>query len=146
MSYIQMANTVTILGTKYSIDEVSGTTEPRMEDSFGCCDYGSKEILLNNQYDNEEGNTKSYDKFKRTTLRHEITHAFCNEGGNFGNEMLNNEIVTDWVAHISPKLFIAFLKAGALDPDTLEEIGEIITNDYDDDFVFINQSSKKISN
>lgn len=135
------ANNVNILGTNYSIKIMNGDSNEALGDNIGICEGYSKELILNSKFDNDKRCVANFNDLKKKVLRHEMIHAFTFESGMEQHDELDNELVVDWIAHQSPKMFISFLEAGAFNKDTLLAISDIINNKYDDDYNFKNQNN-----
>lgn len=116
---------IAILGTRYTIRKKAFHDEPLFGERNidGYCDGHLKEIVYcdmtsNPAFSNEsEKYCKSCEK---TTLRHEIIHAFLNESGlmesssKFEHGWSQNEEMIDWLALQCPKIFKVFHKLGIL--------------------------------
>ena len=115
---------IDILGTKYDVKYVNQGTDDMIDNGLaGYCDHSMKKIVLlrlktSPAYANvsDEGRANE----EKSTLRHEILHAFFNESGlqantcQFEQGWATNEEMVDWFAVQSPKIFTAFQKAGAI--------------------------------
>lgn len=116
---------VNILGTDYSIerknycdDEAFGERE-----IDGYCDGFLKRIVICNicTYPGYEKETPDkHIAIEKSTLRHELIHAFYNESGlmhSTGTPSVGwsqNEEMVDWIAIQSPKIFKVFQKLDIL--------------------------------
>lgn len=107
---------VDILGTEYTIQELTTAEDAYLNDCDGYCDKTSKRIVLK-----KEDETNQLDNFKvyqNKCLRHEIIHAFLFESGlheNFKHdEWGHDETMIDWVAAQFPKILIAFKECDCL--------------------------------
>lgn len=117
--------TVNVLGTEYTItvkkydeDEAFGR---RTIDGY--CDSGTKDIVVCDMttykgWEHEPEETAI--AAQKETIRHEIVHAFLDESG-LGDSSLNldsawakNEEMVDWIAIQGPKIYKAWMEAGAL--------------------------------
>ena len=119
-----MKKSVSVLGTKYSIKRRNfGKDAILKESSFvGYCNSVLKEIVVADastlpSADNMSANEKLI--FEKTTLRHEIVHAFLNESGLESSLAYNggwsrNEELVDWIALQGPKLYRAWIEAEAI--------------------------------
>ncbi|WP_305117539.1 hypothetical protein [Acutalibacter muris] len=113
-----------VLGTEYSI-----TVKKYDEDEYfkradcnGYCSQSLKEIVVCDMatypgWEHEPQETMDINK--RSTLRHEIVHAFFNESGlscnsNSVDMWARNEEMVDWFALQGPKIYMAWQAAGAL--------------------------------
>lgn len=65
-------------------------------------------------------NDEEKEIYTKSTLRHEITHAFLNESGlsdnanQYRHSWAINEEMVDWIAIQSPKIFKVFQELGLL--------------------------------
>lgn len=106
---------VNILGTDYFLEEKTASEEPFLEDGDGFCDFTSKRIVVRKYTDSERRmNSNDIPEVARqAVIQHELTHAFLYESG---MECFDDEIIVEWVARVArlfPKLFCAFVDAGA---------------------------------
>lgn len=114
--------TVDILGTTYTIE-----TRKKSEDDFlknndlcGYCGEYSKTIVINDFSECEDLTELEKDKYRKETLRHEITHAFLNESGMSANTHVpsvgwaKDEEMVDWIAIQFPKMLEVFKQIGAI--------------------------------
>ncbi len=107
---------VNILGTPYTIKESSATENPLLETCDGYCDWTTKEIVVEREF---EGNLGDMECYIKKVLRHEIVHAFFLESGLDGcsgsTEMwARNETMVDWFARQGVKIYEAWRETGAL--------------------------------
>ena len=116
---------VNILGTEYTIEKRKHTDDNSFEKKGidGYCDRFSRLIVIldldsSKKWDDELENSKR--ECEKSTIRHEIVHAFLfeselaeNSGGADEGWATNEEIV-DWIANQTPKITKAFEEAGAL--------------------------------
>ena len=128
------ADNVNVLGATYSIKIINGDERESLGENGGICECFSKELILNNKFDGDPRCVANFNDLKKKVLRHEIVHAYCFESGVDSSEDIDSELVTDWIAHQSPKMFISFLEAGALSKDTLRKISDLLVERYDDDY------------
>lgn len=112
--------TADVLGTVYTIHkEVDEKDFPGMKDCDGIVDWSSKNIYINKQA--EGSNLKNWDMHVKSTIRHELFHAFlyesglCASSGNCNCGWAVNEEMVDWFAIMSPKIYRCFEKLGVLD-------------------------------
>lgn len=107
--------TINILGTDYTITQVHDN--PHMDGSDGFCDETTKEIVVEN-YEGEDGKPgvkAQLDVQRKKNVRHEIVHAFLFECGLAENSpWAQNEEFVDWVAIQGPKIWKAWMEAGAV--------------------------------
>lgn len=97
---------VNVLGTIYIVEIKKQEEMKRLaEDSsfiYGLCKYGDKKIYIDVDVAQDENEF-------RTTLRHELIHAFAYESGCFTQvEFALDEMCIDWFALQFPKIFEAF--------------------------------------
>lgn len=105
--------TVSVLGQKYKITFKTETEDADLTGRFGYIQHSSKEITMNDLYNNPAWARDSdieMDFRIRETLRHEILHAFFFESGLEANSSdvsgwAKNEEMVDWFALQSPKIF-----------------------------------------
>lgn len=120
-----MAKYVNVLGTKYLIRRVDCGEDEYMDKMrfSGYCDAVAREIvILNLKSTPEWKNDKAevINIMEKTTMRHEIVHAFLNESGLQWNSFApdsawaKNEEMVDWIALQGPKIFEAWQKVGAM--------------------------------
>lgn len=100
---------IDILGTEYTIRFTTEKEDSRLHDCNGCCDFTTKEILIETNIPRDEHTVGSLDELIEVTLRHEIIHAFLSESGLWTNcYWAVNEEVVDWIAIQFPKLSRVF--------------------------------------
>lgn len=112
--------TVSVLGTEYSVYRgVTSEDDPMLEHCDGYCDKTVKRVVLAA----EDGNCDLDDwtVYEKTTLRHELIHAFFYESGMDGNSLWGHtegcdhpEQVVEWIAVQFPKIMKAFQEMDAL--------------------------------
>ena len=117
--------TVNILGTEYTIIVKKYDEDKAFKkyNSNGYCSLFEKEIVLCDMktypdWDDESG--KVCENQMKTTLRHEILHAFLNESGlssnsNESDAWAKNEEMVDWFALQGEKIYKAWSEVNALD-------------------------------
>lgn len=109
---------VSILGTEYVIEYRSSKEDKILEDSDGYTDLYSKLIVVAND---ENGNIKDYNAYRKKVLRHEIVHAFLYESGLAHNSIqvesawAMNEEMVDFFAIQGEKIHKAWQEVNALD-------------------------------
>lgn len=106
---------INVLGTEYSITQTHN--DPRMENIDGFCDETTKEIFVETyEGDDEKPGVKTkLDVQRKKNVRHELVHAFLFECGLAENSpWAQNEELVDWIAIQGPKLYKAWLEAGAI--------------------------------
>ena len=108
--------TVSILGTTYTIQELSVAEDISLKDCDGYCDKTDKRIVIaKKEADCDLGD---FEQHRKKTMRHEIIHAYFNESGlaeNFENKRYGiPETLVDWFAIQSPKIFETFKELNTL--------------------------------
>lgn len=114
---------VNILGTEYSVsfksdEEIARDMQEEVGDCGGYCNWATKEIVIA-KFDSLADSDEAKAKNKCLNLRHEIIHAFLSESGLAFNRKsadcwAKNEEMVDWIAIQSPKIYKAWLEAGAV--------------------------------
>ena len=115
---------VDILGTKYKIEVHKVSEDRTLKDNkwAGYCSEEAKMIVIADMSERPYFNMDETEMeiYRKSVLRHEITHAFLNESGLSDNTSVhemgwaNHEEMIDWFAIQSPKIYKAFKKVGAL--------------------------------
>lgn len=100
--------TTNILGTEYTVYIESADSDPRYEEMSGWTDWTVKEIHVGIPK-RESDTVKDLSKFRNTTIRHEIIHAYLQESGLDCNSLpcdtwATNEEMVDWFAIMLPKI------------------------------------------
>lgn len=116
--------TVNVLGKEYSIEIHKYDDDKQLSEhswvGYCCSDVP---IIVIADLDDEDHfsfqNDTDMDNYFKSTLRHEIVHAFLNESGlqdNFEHvrRMGHEETMVDWIAIQFPKLLRAFQEVGAM--------------------------------
>ena len=108
--------TVNILGTPYTIRELSVDECPTLATCDGYCDWTTKEIVVERESEGTLGDMECYIK---KVKRHEIVHAFLFESGmaecsGETEAWARNETMVDWFARQGQKIYDAWREAGAL--------------------------------
>lgn len=107
---------INVLGTTYTVLEISEDKEPRLKDRDGFCDKTSKEIVITTK--TEDCELKDWEWYRRKILRHEIIHAFFMESGlqeNFENKPFGvMETTVDWIAIQFPKIAKVYEQLGIM--------------------------------
>lgn len=116
--------TVNILGEEYTITIKKYKEDETFERcaASGYCSYTDHEIVLCDMAtfpDWEHETDRARENQMRTTLRHEIVHAFLGESGlsansNESDAWARNEEMVDWFALQGPKIYKAWQEAGAI--------------------------------
>lgn len=107
---------VNILGTEYTVENMSEAECASLEKCDGLCDKTSKRILIRKK--TEVCDLDNFEDYRKKVLRHEMIHAFLFESGlheNFQHpEYGHDETTVDWIAVQFPKMLKAFEEADAL--------------------------------
>lgn len=106
---------IDVLGTEWKIKFKKRKHMPEGVDGY--CDRTSKTICVVKK-DNKSG-FENYEEYRKTTVRHEIIHAFLIESGLDGNwqhaeQFGHDETMIDWIAIQFTKIQKAFEDAGAV--------------------------------
>lgn len=108
---------INVLGTEYEIKILTAEQDQILSACAGYCDSTRKLLVLRD--DSEEPGDWEYGR--KQVLRHEIIHAFLFESGlsaDASYEALEGqthpEMVVDWFAIQSPKIFRVFQYCGLL--------------------------------
>lgn len=112
----KIALTISILGTTYTIQELSISEDISLKDCDGYCDKTDKRIVIaKKEADCDLGD---FEQHRKKTMRHEIVHAYFNESGlaeNFENKCYGiPETLVDWFAIQSPKIYKTFAELDIL--------------------------------
>lgn len=107
---------IDILGTEYTVEEMTPEEDSFLEKCDGYCDKSAKKIVVAKESpDSELGD---YEWYQKKVKRHEIIHAFLFESGLHENwkhdEHGHDETVVDWIAVQFPKMLKAFKEADAM--------------------------------
>lgn len=107
---------INILGTEYTIYELSAAEDFNLKEVDGYCDKTTKKIVITTKDD--DCNLGDFEVYRKKILRHEIIHAFLFESGLHENwmhrEYGHDETYVDWIAVQFPKLLKAFEEVGAV--------------------------------
>ena len=107
---------VNILGTEYTIENMSSSECKTLGECDGFCDKTSKRIVIKKK--DENCDLDNFEEYRKKVTRHEIIHAFLFESGlheNFRHpEYGHDETTVDWIAVQFPKMMKAFKEADAL--------------------------------
>jgi len=125
---------IDILGSTYQIIYVESEEErnkdyPHLIGCYGILLSTSKTILIQDydieivKYTDEEGGfERNWKPLMKSSLRHEIIHAYLNEcglrfcaKGTNDESWSRNEEMVDWIACLSPKIFKTFKELDILD-------------------------------
>lgn len=105
---------INVLGTDYTITETERNEDTRLEASDGICDDSVKEITLV-KIERDKDSKTDLECVRQKILRHEIVHAFLFESGLAENsDWAQNEEMVDWFALQGPKIYKAWMEAGAV--------------------------------
>lgn len=115
---------IEVLGTPYVVRYVKFGQDEYMEKMNFCgyCDNNTKQIVILDLGTVPEWMGEPEDVIAerhKTTVRHELIHAFLNESGlqcssNSTEAWAKNEEMVDWFAVQMPKLLKAYKKAGCI--------------------------------
>lgn len=103
-----------VLGTDYTIKLMNEEENPALKNFSGYCSNNTKEIVIHNSPNYFEGKSDEWIiNDIKSTIRHELFHAFFNESGLvlsavFSDCWSKNEEMIDWLAVQSPKIFELF--------------------------------------
>lgn len=107
---------INVLGTTYTIEELSIAEDCILRDCDGYCDKTTKRIVVSKK--EPDCNLGDFEQYRKKILRHEIIHAFHYESGlaeNFENKEIGfSETLVDWFAIQSPKIFKVFQELGII--------------------------------
>lgn len=107
---------ISILGTEYTIEYQSETENELLKGCDGYCDWTTKHIVVEREM---YGTLEDMDVYCDKVLRHEIVHAFLLESGLHESSRevtawAANEEMVDWFARVGPKIYEAWIEAGAM--------------------------------
>ena len=140
-----MENTkIDVLGTEYAIKivKVSECDDLKNNKFCGLCNNLTHTILLGDASEEEFFGSMTEEEQEiqmKTTLSHEVIHAFLNESGlqdaaaRIDAGWARNEEMVDWFAIQSPKIFKAFMKLGILDVQETKD--KLCRVNIDDDII-----------
>lgn len=101
---------ISVLGTAYTIEELSIAEDYNLRNCDGYCDKTTKRIVVSKK--EPDCDLGDFEQYRKKVLRHEIIHAFHYESGlaeNFENKEIGfSETLVDWFAIQSPKIFKVF--------------------------------------
>lgn len=116
-----MVKTVKILGANYRVQtHVPVSKDTELANRFGYCSYLNHRIVVAD-LNTVDGWANESEEVKRaqikTTLRHEVIHAFLHESGLSGSSTTDvpwaiNEEMVDWFAMQLPKIYKVFKELG----------------------------------
>ncbi len=114
---------VNILGTEYTVEKHDfNDPELKNKNRMGYCFYDAKQIVYEDLDTDDDWKNESVEvkeNREKTTLRHEIFHAFLFESGLAQNSdecraWAVNEEMIDWFAIQSPKIYKVFAELDIL--------------------------------
>ena len=108
---------VNILGTEYTIEELSVEQDGYLASCEGYTDKSSKKIVIKAK--DEKNELDNFEWYRKKVMRHEIIHAFLFESGlgecfEHSNRFGHEETMVDWIAYQFPKMQKVFEEAGCL--------------------------------
>lgn len=106
---------VDVLGTEYTLVEVTEDTDTTIAGRDGYCDTSIKMCAIDKMENKGENAKKNLQEYKKTVKRHELIHAFLYESG-LDNccYWAENEEMVDWLAIQFPKMLKAFQDVDAI--------------------------------
>lgn len=111
-----MSLKINVLGTGYTIKELSEQECEGLKNCDGFCDKTIKEIVISKKPDSCD--LGDWEWYRKKILRHEIIHAFLFESGLHENWEHNQygqeETTVDWIAIQFPKMLKVFQEADCL--------------------------------
>ena len=119
------ANTVNVLGTKYTIEVKKYNDDPAFSKSGidGYCEQGTHRIVIGDLHTWPGWEDESEEFIianMKHTLIHEVIHSHFNESGLqdssavYDGPFAKNEMLVDWIAIQGPKLYKIWQQANAL--------------------------------
>lgn len=105
---------IDVLGTEYTIEEATASTDEKLADYDGYCDTSVKVCVIDKMEVTDPKRKQDMSVCKKSTIRHELVHAFLYESGLDCCSWANIEEMVDWFAIQAPKLLAAFKAADAL--------------------------------
>ena len=104
---------VNILGTEYTITESTEIEDETLQSVDGYCDTSIKSIVVDKMENLKgPGLKKNLGDYKKSVIRHEITHAYLYESGLAENSWAKDEELVDWMAIQIPKMARLFQEIG----------------------------------
>ena len=113
---------VGILGsiyTVYFVDKFPERLEKFEDNADGLCNRYNKEIFVKRCQD-KDMTKEGKERCEKTTLRHELFHAYLSESGLSANashcytSWAENEEMVEWFAIQAPKIFKTFQEVGCI--------------------------------
>lgn len=113
-----MKKQVNILGSLWTIHHCKESDDARLKECSGFCDWTTRQIVVEKR-DPGPMDLGDAGAFVKKVLRHEIVHAFLCESGlcecsGETDAWACNETMIDWFARQGPKIYAAWLEAGAI--------------------------------
>lgn len=116
---------INVLGTNYTIKHIKhNSNEYMIENNLsGYCDYVNQTIYIDDINSDKEFDKYSISEkaeFMKTTVRHELIHAFLYESGlsscalKYDYSWAKNEEMVDWFAMQIPKIYKIFEQVGCI--------------------------------
>lgn len=106
--------TVNILGQDYQI-VIDSDGKAKELNASGLCEFLSKEIVVEDFKPNV-GDLKNIEEYRKSTIRHEMIHAFLYESGlNTNSNWARNEEMIDFFAIQLPKMAKVMKDVGCLE-------------------------------
>lgn len=107
---------VNILGTEWSINEMTEEQDSYLARCDGYADKTSKKIVIKAKDDSNE--LEDFGVYQKKVMRHEIIHAFLYESGLQENykkeEWGHDETMVDWFAIQFPKILEVYKCVGCV--------------------------------
>lgn len=113
---------IDILGsiyTVYFVDKFPERLEEFEDNADGLCNRYNKEIFVK-QCQDKDITKEGKERCEKTTLRHELFHAYLSESGLSANashcytSWAENEEMVEWFAIQAPKIFKTFQEVGCI--------------------------------
>ena len=105
---------INVLGTEYSVEESTETSDKNLVGKDGYVDTSIKQIVIDEMNETGSNVKKNLPGYKKAVLRHELIHAFLHESGLDICSWADNEEMVDWMAIQFPKMMKAFEEADCL--------------------------------
>lgn len=104
--------TISILGTKYTIEYRNTNEDEKLEACDGYCDTTIKLIVIQ-RFNKTYNSVEDLDSYSNKVLRHELIHAILYECGLGTNSWADEEEIVDWLAIQYDKIKNIFDELGA---------------------------------
>ena len=108
---------ISVLGSPYSIEYKNEADDAALKGRDGYCDTSVRRIVVDTMAERDRYSKGDMMAYRRAVVRHEIIHAMLYEGG-LDTGWAHNEEIVDWIAIQGPKLYKAWVEAGAMGGDT----------------------------